>query len=65
MKQTVTTGTFYLILGIFFTYLAVQEVNKNGFGFFSYLLILLATMDIGSGIRMLFIHYRIKNSQKK
>ncbi|MBM7650513.1 hypothetical protein JOC78_003507 [Bacillus ectoiniformans] len=66
MRQSpLTTGIFYLILGVFFTYMAIQQVNNNGFGFFTYLLILLATMDIGSGIRMVLIHYKIRNSQKK
>lgn len=66
MRQSpLTTGIFYLILGVFFTYLAIEDVNTGGFGFFTYLLILLATMDIGSGLRLLFMHFRLKNSEKK
>ncbi|KMY52825.1 MULTISPECIES: YdiK family protein [Bacillaceae] len=66
MKQSpLTTGILYLILGAFFTYLAIQDVNTGGFGFFTYLLILLATMDIGSGIRLIFMHFRLKSSEKK
>ncbi|WP_203364614.1 YdiK family protein [Bacillus sp. REN10] len=64
-RSPLKAGIFYLLLGAFFTYLAIEDVNSGGFGFFTYVLILLATMDIGSGIRLVFIHFRLKNSVKK
>ncbi|MFK2827193.1 YdiK family protein [Bacillus sp. B190/17] len=66
MRQSpLMTGILYLILGSFFTYLAIEDVNTGGFGFFTYLLILLATMDIGSGLRLVMMHFRLKSSEKK
>ncbi|OXS77793.1 YdiK family protein [Domibacillus enclensis] len=64
MQSYLTRGIFFNILGFFFVFLAIQDVNQNEFGFFTYLLILLATMDIGTGIRMMFMHFKLKKSQK-
>ncbi|MCP3762394.1 YdiK family protein [Domibacillus sp. A3M-37] len=64
MQSYFTRGIFFNILGIFFVFLAIQDVNNNEFGFFTYLLILLATMDIGTGIRLMFTHFKLKNKQK-
>jgi hypothetical protein len=65
MRQSpLASGIFYNILGVFFVFLAIQDVNTNSFGFFTYLLILLATLDIGTGLRLLLIHFKIKKSQK-
>ncbi|MDQ0216483.1 hypothetical protein J2S13_002942 [Oikeobacillus pervagus] len=66
MKQTSwLPGTLNILLGVFFTYIAIVTVNSNGFGFFTYLLILLATLDIGTGLRMTFAHFRHKKREKK
>ncbi|WP_046176605.1 YdiK family protein [Domibacillus indicus] len=64
MQSYLTRGIFFLILGFFFVFLAIQDVNQNAFGFFTYLLILLATMDIGTGLRLMFTHFKFKKSQK-
>lgn len=50
------SGLVYLFLGALFTYFAVQDVQQNGWGFFSYLLVILATFDIGSGIKLMLIN---------
>jgi hypothetical protein len=66
MKQSpLFSGIVYMILGLLFTYLAIENVTQTGWGFFSYLLVLLATFDIGSGIRMIQFHFKLKNIQKK
>lgn len=66
MRQSpLSSGVFYTLLGILFTYLAVRNVAQDGWGIFSYLLILLATFDLGSGIRLIFLHFRIQNMNKK
>jgi hypothetical protein len=41
------------MLGILFTYFAVQNVQESGWGMFSILLVILATFDCGSGLRLL------------
>ncbi|WP_079504159.1 YdiK family protein [Mesobacillus jeotgali] len=66
MKQSpLFSGIVYILLGSLFTYFAIQNVNETGWGFFSYLLVALATFDFGSGIRMILFHFKLKNIQKK
>jgi hypothetical protein len=66
MKQTpLSSGILYLLIGSLFTYMAIENVNANGFGFFTYLLIVLATLDVGSGLRIIFDSLRAKNRYKK
>jgi hypothetical protein len=68
MRQTpLVSGFLYLILAVLFTYFAIKNVQEDGWGFFSYLLIILATFDLGSGIKMIAIHYKMKktNNTKK
>lgn len=55
----------YLFLGCLFTYFAIDDVVKNGWGFFSYLLILLATFDFGSGLKMIIFYLKHKDQLKK
>ena len=66
MKQSpFVSGIIYFLLGILFTYFAIQNVNETGWGFFPYLLVILATFDFGSGIRMMMLHFKLKKIQKK
>ncbi|NKE08111.1 YdiK family protein [Mesobacillus selenatarsenatis] len=66
MKQSpLFSGIVYILLGSLFTYFAIQNVNDSGWGFFSYLLVALATFDFGSGIRMILFHFKLKNINKK
>ncbi len=66
MKQSpIFSGVVYILLGSLFTYFAIQNVNETGWGFFSYLLVSLATFDFGSGIRMVLFHFKLKNNQNK
>lgn len=65
MKQSpLFSGIVYIALGLLFTYLAVENVNQTGWGFFSVVLVLLATFDIGSGVRMIQFHFKLKQIQK-
>ncbi|MDG5473113.1 YdiK family protein [Jeotgalibacillus sp. ET6] len=67
MRKPLTHGITYILLGAVFTYFAINTVNTDGWGFFAYLFILFATYDIGSGIRLIGLHFRIKKhlDQKK
>ncbi|MGA9224996.1 MAG: YdiK family protein [Mesobacillus sp.] len=66
MKQSpLFSGIVYFLLGSLFTYFAIQNVNETGWGFFTYLLVMLATFDFGSGIRMILFHFKLKQIQKK
>ncbi|MGD6805063.1 DUF4305 domain-containing protein [Rossellomorea vietnamensis] len=59
-RSPLFSGILYILLGVLFTYFAVINVNDNGWGFFAYLMVLLATLDFGSGIRMVAMHFKIK-----
>jgi hypothetical protein len=48
------SGFIYLFLGLLFIYFAIQNVQESGWGIFTILLIVLATFDCGSGLRMIF-----------
>jgi hypothetical protein len=60
-RSPLFSGFIYLVLGALFTYFALDDVEKNGWGFFSYLLVLLATFDLGSGLKMIVFHFRNKD----
>jgi hypothetical protein len=59
------SGFVYLILGGLFTYFAIHDVAQNGWGFFSYLLVVLATFDFGSGLKLIIFYFRFKDKMKK
>lgn len=47
------SGFTYLFLGLLFVYFAIQNVQESGWGIFTILLVVLATFDCGSGLRMI------------
>ncbi|WP_042353103.1 YdiK family protein [Bacillus massiliigorillae] len=64
-QSPLVSGIIYIILGIIFTALAINYVSKDGWNLFSFLIVFLATIDIGSGIRLITLHLRLKRMQKK
>lgn len=64
-RSPLFSAFFYMILGCVFTAFAVHEVRQSGWGFFSYLLVLLATFDFGSGLRLLLFYLKYKDQLKK
>nr|WP_263323803.1 YdiK family protein [Neobacillus sp. Marseille-Q6967] len=64
-RSPIFSGFIYILLGCLFTYFAIQDVAENGWGFFSYLLVLLATFDFGSGVKIMFFSYKYKDKIKK
>lgn len=58
-------ASIYLLLGAIFTFFAIQNVSRTGWDFFTYFLIILATLDFGSGIRLVMIHQKIKQMKKE
>ncbi|MCM3569910.1 YdiK family protein [Neobacillus mesonae] len=64
-RSPLFSGIIYFILGALFTYFAIDDVQKGGWGFFSYLLVILATFDFGSGLKMFFFHFKYKDRLKK
>lgn len=66
MRQSpLFSGLIYLFLGTLFTYFAIQHVQEGGWGFFAILLILLATFDYGSGLKMILFSFIIKKNSNK
>ncbi|KAB2329361.1 DUF4305 domain-containing protein [Cytobacillus depressus] len=67
MKRTpLFSGIIYIILGILFTYIAIQNVQRDqNWGMFTYFLIIIATFDLGTGLRMVAFHFKIVKSQQK
>ncbi|MEG9298999.1 YdiK family protein [Mangrovibacillus sp. Mu-81] len=63
-RSPLFSGVIYLLLGILFTYFAIQNVRDDGWGFFTYILVFLATLDFGSGLRMVMIHFKIRKQLK-
>lgn len=59
------SGILYILLGSLFTFFAIQNVQEDGWGLFSYLLVILATFDLGSGLKMIAMHYKFKKTLKK
>ncbi|KIL52231.1 hypothetical protein KP77_07040 [Jeotgalibacillus alimentarius] len=65
MRSPLGHGVFYLILGVFFVYFAINSVNDSGWGFFAYLFVAFATYDIGAGLRLIGLHFKIKKHMKE
>jgi hypothetical protein len=64
-RSPLFSGFIYFLLGGLFTYFAIHDVRQNGWGFFSYLLVLLATFDIGSGLKLIAFYIKYKDQIKK
>ena len=64
-QSPLATGLLYIILGILFVALAIDNVERSGWNWLSYFIIFLATIDLGSGIRFIMLHYRLKRLQKE
>ena len=64
-QSPLVSGILCMTLGTLFTYLAISYVSEDGWTWFSYLIVFIATIDFGSGIRLIMLHFRIKRIQKK
>ncbi|MED3548836.1 YdiK family protein [Cytobacillus praedii] len=64
-RSPLFSGIIYIILGLLFTYIAIQNIQREqGWGVFTVFLIIIATFDLGGGLRMVAFHFKIKNSLK-
>lgn len=65
MKLTPKSFFFvYLMMGILFTYVAIQNAQGTVWNFMTILLAAFATFDFGVSIRMLRLHFKIKKQKK-
>lgn len=59
------TGIIHIALAILLTYFAVNNVNMNGWDIFSIILVLLATFDFGTGLRLMALHFKLRKIERK
>lgn len=64
-QSPLAAGIVYLVLGSIFVYFAINEVSMNGWNFFAYIIVFLATIDFASGIRLVNLHFRLQRMKKK
>jgi hypothetical protein len=64
-KSPLFSGFIYLFLGLLFTYFAIQNVQDSGWGIFAILLVILATFDCGSGLKILLSSFLLKKNKQK
>ncbi|MFS0784418.1 YdiK family protein [Bacillus sp. 1P06AnD] len=64
-QSPLASGLLYIVLGIVFTFLAINYVSQDGWNLFSFLIVFLATIDFGTGIRLLMLHFRLMRMKKK
>ncbi|WP_181350527.1 YdiK family protein [Thalassobacillus sp. CUG 92003] len=66
MKNALLFRAFlYFLLGIGFTYIAIQVVEGSIYNFTTMLLVVMATIDFAVAIRLISLHFKIKNSNEK
>ena len=54
----------YFLMGAVFTYIAVQSANETIWNFTTIILAVVATFDFAVAIRLVSLHFRVKNSKK-
>ncbi len=65
-QSPLVTGLINLSLGAVFTVLAIYYISEDGgWNIWSILCVVLATFDVGNGIRLLMFNARLKRMQKK
>lgn len=60
----ISMGIFYLIMGLLFTYLAINSAENGILSFPTIILMLIATFDIGVAIRMFTLRRKMKKNAK-
>ncbi|MBU8881301.1 YdiK family protein [Bacillus sp. FJAT-29790] len=65
-RSPLVSGIIYMVLGLLFIYIAIQNIQREQtWGMFTYFLIIIATFDFGSGLRMIAIHFKNKKLMNK
>ncbi|MEH7381973.1 YdiK family protein [Bacillus sp. JJ1533] len=58
-------GIIYALMGILFTYIAINSAKETVWNFSTILLAVVATFDFGVAIRMFALHFKIKKVTKE
>jgi hypothetical protein len=62
-KSPMFSGFIYLFLGFLFIFFAIQNVQESGWGIFTILLVILATFDCGSGLKIILSSIIVNRKQ--
>ncbi|ASV67231.1 DUF4305 domain-containing protein [Cytobacillus sp. FSL W7-1323] len=66
MRTPLFTGIISLLFGFVFIYFAIINLqNGGGWGFLTIFILIFATFDIGGGIKLIAMHYRMKKKEDK
>lgn len=60
IQSPLLTGSIHIVLACLFTYFAIDNVNQYGWDFFSIILVLLATFDFGSGLKLVTLYFKLR-----
>ncbi|WP_099157742.1 YdiK family protein [Virgibacillus ndiopensis] len=60
-----TMAIVYFAMGILFIFIAVRTTEDTVWNFSTIVLAVIATLDFGVAIRLMSVHYRLKNKNKK
>ncbi|WAA09233.1 DUF4305 domain-containing protein [Fervidibacillus albus] len=64
MNSPISVGIIYFLLGVIFTFFAIQQVLISDWGLFAFLLIIFAGLDIGTGIKIFYYHFLQKKKKE-
>ncbi|WP_440896774.1 YdiK family protein [Amphibacillus sp. Q70] len=59
-----TSAMIYLGLGAVFVYFAYQTIDETIFNPLTIILIIIASLEFGVGIRFIQLHFKIKRNKK-
>ena len=59
-----TNAILYFVLGMVFIFLAIRTTSDTVWNVSTILLALIATFDIGLGVRFARAHFRVKNKKE-
>lgn len=54
----------YFLMGVVFTYIAIQSADENIWNFTTIILSIVATFDFAVAVRLMSLYFKIKNSKK-
>ncbi|MCP8617828.1 YdiK family protein [Salirhabdus salicampi] len=58
-------AAIYFFMGVVFTYIAIQSADETVWNFTTIVLTIVATFDFAVGIKLVNIHFRLKNANNK
>jgi len=64
-RSPLTFGLIYIAFGVILVVMSALTVSRTGeMSLLTYLVAIFAAFDIGSGIKLIYFHFKTKNSSK-